>query len=194
MIEYEKLKEKILKLLDQQLPGDLTYHGTHHTLDVLDVCNAYIERGGIEEKDALLLRTGVLFHDFGFTRSFEEHERNGAILAEKVLPEFGFGPEEIKTVEGLIMATKIPQTPETELEKIICDADLDYLGRDDYYPISNTLFQELRSLGKLETEAEWNDLQIRFLEAHRYHTEYALENRQPEKEKRLAELKAKHES
>ena len=174
MIEYEKLKERILDLLDEKLPGDLTYHGTHHTLDVLDVCNAYIERGSIEERNALLLRTGVLFHDFGFTHSFEDHERNGAILAEKVLPDFGYGPGEIKTVEGLIMATKIPQKPETELEKIICDADLDYLGRDDYYPISNTLFQELKSLGKIETEKEWNALQIGFLEAHNYHTAFAL--------------------
>jgi predicted metal-dependent HD superfamily phosphohydrolase len=194
MIEYEKLKERILDLLDEQLPGDLTYHGTHHTLDVLDVCNAYIERGSIEERDALLLRTGVLFHDFGFTRSFDDHERNGAILAEKVLPDFGYGQEEIKTVEGLIMATKIPQKPETELEKIICDADLDYLGRDDYYPISNTLFQELKSLGKIKTEEEWNALQIGFLEAHNYHTTFAIENRQPEKEKRIAELKAKYDS
>mgnify|MGYP001811909591 FL=1 len=194
MIEYEKLKERILDLLDEQLPGDLTYHGTHHTLDVLDVCNAYIERGSIEERDALLLRTGVLFHDFGFTRSFNDHERNGAILAEKVLPDFGYGQEEIKTVEGLIMATKIPQKPETELEKIICDADLDYLGRDDYYPISNTLFQELKSLGKIKTEEEWNALQIGFLEAHNYHTTFAIENRQPEKEKRIAELKAKYVS
>jgi predicted metal-dependent HD superfamily phosphohydrolase len=194
MIEYEKLKERILDLLDEQLPGDLTYHGTHHTLDVLDVCNAYIERGSIEERDAVLLRTGVLFHDFGFTRSFNDHERNGAILAEKVLPDFGYGQEEIKTVEGLIMATKIPQKPETELEKIICDADLDYLGRDDYYPISNTLFQELKSLGKIKTEEEWNALQIGFLEAHNYHTTFAIENRQPEKEKRIAELKAKYDS
>ena len=194
MIEYEKLKERILDLLDEQLPGDLTYHGTHHTLDVLDVCNAYIERGSIEERDALLLRTGVLFHDFGFTRSFEDHERNGVILAGRVLPDFGFSPEEIKIVEGLIMSTKIPQKPETELEKIICDADLDYLGRDDYYPISNTLFQELKSLGKIKTQAEWNALQVGFLEAHKYHTSYAIENRQPEKEKRIAELKAKNGS
>ncbi len=194
MIEYEKLKERILKLLDEQLPADLTYHGTHHTLDVLDVCNAYIGRDGIGEKDGILLRTGVLFHDFGFTRSFEDHERNGAMLAEKVLPDFGFGPKEIKTVEGLIMATKIPQKPQTDLEKIICDADLDYLGRDDYYPISDTLYRELKSLGKIETEEQWNALQINFLEAHRYHTDFALKNRQPEKEKRLAELKAKHES
>ena len=192
MIDYEKLKQRILSLLQEQLPGELAYHGTHHTLDVLDVCNAYIERQSIQDKEALLLRTGVLFHDFGFTRSFDNHERNGANLAEEILPEFGFTEKDIKTVEGLIMATKIPQEPSSELEKIICDADLDYLGRDDYYPISNTLFKELKSLGKIETEEQWKALQIGFLEAHNYHTNFAIENRQPEKEKRIAELKAKN--
>ncbi len=194
MIDYEKLKERILTLLDKELPSELTYHGTHHTLDVLDVSNEYIVRSRIGHEDALLLRTGVLLHDFGFTRSFENHEKNGALLAEEMLPEFGFDETQIQAVCGLIMATKVPQDPRTDLEKIICDADLDYLGRDDYYPISNTLFKELKSLGRIQTEAEWNALQIGFLEAHSYHTPFAIENRQPEKEKRIAELKERHGS
>ena len=191
MVDYTKLKEKILSLLEKQLPEELYYHGTHHTLDVLEVCNEYIERDKIQPRDALLLKTGVLFHDFGFTRSFEDHEKNGATLAEQILPDFGFDRKDIETVKGLILSTRIPQSPKTELEKIICDADLDYLGRDDYYPISNTLFEELKSLNKIDDEEAWIDLQIRFLEAHRYHTDFAIENRQPEKAKRLEELKEK---
>lgn len=189
MLEYETLKQRILGLLDEQLPGELYYHGTHHTVDVLEVCNQYIEREKIGDRDALMLRAGVLFHDFGFTRSFENHEKNGAYLAEKILPEFGFSKEEIEVVKGLIMATRIPQSPKTLLERIICDADLDYLGRDDYYPISKTLFMELKSLDKIADEKQWNELQIRFLEAHEYHTNFAIENRQPEKEKRIEELR-----
>lgn len=189
MLDYETLKQKILGLLDEQLPGELYYHGTHHTVDVLEVCDQYIEREKIGDRDALMLRTGVLFHDFGFTRSFENHEKNGAYLAEKILPEFGFSKEEIEVVKGLIMATRIPQSPKTLLERIICDADLDYLGRDDYYPVSKTLFMELKSLDKIADEKQWNELQIRFLEAHEYHTNFAIENRQPEKEKRIEELR-----
>ena len=190
MIEYEKLKERILKVLDEQLPGELAYHGTHHTEDVLEVCDAYIERESVDEKEATLLRAGVLFHDFGFTRSFDNHEENGALLAERILPDFGFEKEDIQIVKGLIMSTKIPQQPRTKLEKIICDADLDYLGRDDYYPISNSLFEELKALGRIQTEAQWKALQVRFLEAHKYHTDFAIEYRQPEKENRIKELKA----
>ena len=192
MIDYEKLKQNILTMLQEGLPVELSYHGVHHTLDVLEVCNAYIDRDDIKAKDALLLRVGVLFHDFGFTWSFEDHEKNGSTLAQEILPSFGFDQEEISIVEGLILSTKVPQEPKTNLERIICDADLDYLGRDDYYPISNTLYDELRALGKIKTEAEWIALQINFLEAHRYHTDFAIENRQPEKEKRIAELKDKN--
>ncbi len=190
MSQYNRLKEKVLNLLEEQLPEELHYHGTHHTLDVLDVCNEYIRRHDIPEQEAILLRTGVLFHDFGFTQSFEDHEQNGARLVQSILPDYGFDEGDIEVVKGLIMATKIPQSPKTELERIICDADLDYLGRGDYYPISETLYEELKSLGKIENREQWVDLQIRFLEAHEYHTDYAIENRQPEKEKRLAELKA----
>ena len=37
----------------------------------------------------------------------------------------------------LILATKVPQKPKNKLEKIICDADLDYLGREDFDNISD---------------------------------------------------------
>ena len=174
------------------MPEELHYHGTHHTLDVLQVCEDYILRDGISEADAVLLRTGALFHDFGFTKSFDDHEKNGAMLAEQILPSYDFDSKDIEVVKGLIMATKIPQAPTTALERIICDADLDYLGREDYYPISETLYRELRSLHRIKTRAQWVDLQIGFLEAHEYHTEYAIENRQPQKAKRILELKAGH--
>ena len=192
MVNYNKLKETILGFLEEQLPEELYYHGTHHTRDVLEVCDEYVTRDEIPTKDALLLRTGVLFHDFGFTSSFEDHEKNGALLAEKILPDFGFNKEDIEVVKSLILATRIPQNPKSQLEKIICDADLDYLGRDDFYPISHTLYKELKSLGKIDSEEEWDQLQIRFLEAHRYHTDFAIENQQPEKEKRIAELRQKY--
>ncbi len=190
MVQYSRLKERVLGILEEQLPQQLHYHGIHHTLDVLNVCEEYISRRSMPEREANLLRTGALFHDFGFTRSFEDHELNGAKLVERILPDFGFGARDIEVVQGLIMATRIPQTPKTELERIICDADLDYLGRDDYYPISETLYEELISLEKIENRKQWSQLQIRFLEAHEYHTDYARENRQPEKEKRISELKA----
>ncbi len=105
--------------------------------------------------------------------------------------------EDIDIIHGLIRATKIPQNPKTELEKIICDSDLDYLGRNNFYNISGELFRELQAFDIVHDTNEWNKMQIRFLEAHTYHTPFAREFRQPVKEKRIAELKKmveEHES
>ncbi len=189
MTGYIKLRKKIISLLNEKLPEDLYYHGIHHTMDVLHVCNQYIRREKLGQHDSMLLRLAALFHDIGFIESMQEHEKNGAKIAAQMMPEYGFSSEDIKKVQGLILATRIPQSPANFLEKIICDADLDYLGRNDFYQISDLLGKELEVYGNIKSKMEWNKLQIGFLEAHQYHTEFAVKNRQPIKEKRIAELK-----
>src|SRR5690606_41792165 len=93
--------------------------------------------------------------------------------------------EQIKKICGMIMATKVPQQPQNHLEEIICDADLDYLGREDFFIIGDKLFAELSMYGILSTEEEWNSLQVRFLEAHNYFNKTAIKNRQKKKDKYL---------
>ena len=73
----------------------------------------------------------------------------------------------------MILATKIPQTPKNILEQIICDADLDYLGRDDYEKNSNFLLQELKLKNDV-TELEWLKIQVNFLEKHTYFTNTSI--------------------
>ena len=91
----------------------------------------------------------------------------------------------------MIMATKVPQQPQNHLEQIICDADLDYLGRDDFFIIGDKLFAELSVYGILNTEEEWNKLQVRFLEAHNFFTKTAIKTRKKRKDKHLRMVKSK---
>ena len=186
---YIKLRKKALEILNSKLSKDIYYHGVHHTLDVLKVSNQYIKREKIEDYQAKLLRIAVLLHDIGFTVSNIDHEFQSVEIAKKLMTEYGFSTTDFKIVKGLILSTRIPQKPKTHLEKIICDADLDYLGRDDFYPISNLLFKELKAHSEINNKDMWNKAQIKFLEAHQYHTDFALKNRQPQKEKRIIELK-----
>ena len=81
----------------------------------------------------------------------------------------------------MIMATKIPQTPNTLLEQIICDADLDYLGRSDFFTIANLLFNELREMKIISDEKEWDRIQVKFLKGHRYFTTTNITTRKPQK-------------
>ncbi len=186
---YIKIRKKAMEILNSDLSPKLYYHGVHHSLDVLEVINQYIKREKVGKHNAKLLRIGTLFHDIGFSISIEDHEERGTEIAGKYMLEYGFSKKDIEVVQRLIMATRIPQSPKNFLEEIICDADLDYLGRNDFYPISNQLFKEIKVYSDIKNKNEWNNIQIKFLEAHHYYTEFAKKNRQPKKEERLKELK-----
>ncbi len=188
-MNYHAAKAFILDKLERELSEKLTYHGLHHTLDVLatteELC--YFEK--VPPYESLLLKTAALFHDAGFTISNVTHEALGCDLARQHLPLYDYLPIEIDRICGMIMATKIPQNPHNYLEQIICDADLDYLGRDDFYTIGATLFEELKTYNVLHTEEAWNRLQVNFLEKHSFFTKTNRRRRAPRKQRYLEELK-----
>ena len=188
-MNYHATKAYILDKLESELSGKLTYHGVHHTLDVLYTIEerCYLEKIGPYE--SILLKTAALFHDSGFTMGNREHEALGCRIARSVLPRYGYSAGEVERVCGMIMATKIPQNPQNYLEEIICDADLDYLGRDDFFEIGSTLFEELKAYDILQKEEEWNRIQVRFLENHHFFTATNRKRRNRKKFRYLSELK-----
>ena len=188
-MNYHAVKAFILDKLEKELSNKLTYHGLHHTLDVLYITEELCYKERVSPYQALLLKTAALFHDSGFTIDNRNHEELGCRIARKHLPRFDFSDQAIEIICGMIMATKIPQTPRNKLEKIICDADLDYLGRDDFYDVGNTLFEELKMHNVLQTEAAWNKLQVSFLENHNFWTPTNKQRRAPIKGRYLRELR-----
>ncbi len=188
MNTYSPEEKAILLYLGKKLPGNLTYHGLHHTIDVLNAAMKIAEAENLSPDELKLLRIAILYHDAGFTTNYKEHENKGCEMAKKNLPAFGYSDNEIGIICGMIMATQIPQTPHTLLEKIICDADLDYLGRNDFHKISNTLFEEMKIYNNLHDEKEWNKIQKKFLENHQYYTAYGKKNREHKKQQYLQQI------
>jgi uncharacterized protein len=188
-MDLKGAKAYALQQLHDGLSPTLTYHGRHHTMDVYKTAVEYARLEGITGDDLTLLRTAALFHDIGFIDTYRGHEARGCEVVREVLPRFHYSPEQIERVCGMIMATQLPQTPHNQLEKIICDCDLDYLGRTDFYHIGFTLFEEFKAYGILATEEDWNRLQVNFLTQHSYFTQTANRLRQPMKEQHLAEIK-----
>jgi len=91
-------------------------------------------------------------------------------LTELVLPKFGYNEKQIKTIGEIILTTRIKARPQSLLEKIMCDADYDYLGRSDVHHIADTLYRELIEYDVKFSEEEWNKIQLKFLKKHQYHT------------------------
>lgn len=188
-MDYRGASEKILELLDAKLPDNLFYHGYHHTLDVLRAVIALGKAEGAGADDLTLLKTAALLHDAGFIRQYEANEAEGAAFAREILPEFGYSPEQIEQIAGMILATAPGTEPETQLQKILCDADLDYLGRDDVFTIAHTLRHEReKQSGKEISLKEWYLTMLQFLKDHRYHTEAARKTREPQKQSFIAEI------
>ena len=74
---------------------------------------------------------------------------------------------------------------------IICDADLDYLGRDDFDTISNALKNEFLAYGVIKNEQEWDRLQVSFFDSHKFFTVSSVRDRCPVKMRHLELLKRK---
>lgn len=190
-MKYGEAKRFILRKLKNDLPKHLSYHSVEHVKDVLDAVKTIGESEGVKGEEMKLLMTAALFHDTGFLKGPKDHETVSCTIARKHLPEFGYSKEQIEKICGMIMATRIPQTPHNHLEQILADADLDYLGRDDFWKIGNKLFDELSVYGIIHDENEWNKLQVKFLEAHNYFTQTAIHTRKAKKDTYLAEIKSK---
>jgi predicted metal-dependent HD superfamily phosphohydrolase len=187
---YEKVKDVVINKLKQELPNDLYYHGPHHTLDVIDAAERIGKSEGLNEEEIMLIKLAALFHDSGFLNKYQNNEVEGAKFAKEFLPKYGFTDQQVDLVEGMILATVIPQKPTNHLEEIICDADLDYLGRskEEFDKISGSLAKELVKYKFLKSTNEWDPIQVKFLEGHRYFTDTCQKDRRSGKIERLREI------
>jgi len=187
-IRFSDLEETLMNKLDKGLPQNLYYHNIKHTIDVMVQVEIFGLGENVSRDELLLLKTAALFHDSGFLIGYEDHELLSIKIAKDILPQYQYTDQQIKTISEMIFATKFPPSPRTKLEKILCDADLDYLGRADFIPVSQSLFRELYERGKIHSIDEWNKLQYEFIRNHQYYTETARELRNSKKSTKLDEL------
>ncbi len=190
MIDIKLVQSEILALLSSHLSGKHTYHSKGHTKDVVKQALHIADCEGVTDPHELqLLETAAWFHDTGFINVPHEHERESCRIAREKLPLLGASAADIERISELIMATKIPQSPSCYLAKILCDADLDYLGRSDFQSIASLLEKEWIEFDMLKERSQFNEIQIRFLDNHKYFTQYSRQNREPIKRKHLKNLR-----
>jgi predicted metal-dependent HD superfamily phosphohydrolase len=176
-------------MLNTKLSPNLKYHSLEHTLYVLNAAETIAKESRLNEEELYMLKVAVLYHDIGFIHVYKNHEEEGCKIAKEQLVNFGFTQSEIEQICGMIMATKIPQSPKTKLEEVIADADLEYLGTPLFKQIGQTLFEELKIINPSLTVSEWNQMQISFLEKHHYFTPFCKEHREWKKKENIEVLK-----
>lgn len=190
--KYKQAINYALNGLQNELPAELTYHNYWHTKeDVLPSCQRIAVLMGVDEADLALLEVGAAFHDIGFIKQSRDHELIGTKIAAQILPTFSYSEYEIKLVTGMIMATRLPQSPHNLLEEILADADLDLLGRPDFFARNVCLQQELTNYGYELHLKQWYEAQLAFLEQHTYFTPAAQKLRNAGKQQNIDIVKGK---
>ena len=190
LIQFTDIQEIILDKLERELPGYLFYHNVKHTVDVVTEVELIGWGEGCTDEEILLLKTAGLFHDVGHTVVYDNHEYHGTVIAREMLPKYNYSPEQIEKICAIIMSTKLPPQPTNLLEDIICDSDLDYLGRSDFIPVSNTLFEELKAQNKMGSLNDWNKMQVKFISGHQYFTKTARSLREVNKQLQIERIQS----
>jgi adenylate cyclase len=188
-IDFDHMKKDIINRLKSQLSEDLIYHDVHHTLNVERAAVRLAKLEGISNYEMLLLKTAIYYHDAGFLVQYHDNEGNAIKMAKNLLPFYGYNEVEVNIICGIIECTNEDVKPTTLLQKIMCDADHDYLGRADYYQIAKKLRIELENYEVYMSDIEWIDFQLKFLEEkHHFFTETANNIRLGGKKARILEL------
>jgi class 3 adenylate cyclase len=190
LIQFTDIQEIILDKLERELPKYLYYHNVKHTVDVVTEVELIGWAENCTDEEILLLKTAGLFHDVGHTVAYDNHEYHGTVIAREMLPKFNYTPEQIEKICSIIMSTKLPPKPTNLLENIICDSDLDYLGRSDFIPVSNTLYEELKAQNKMGSLNDWNKIQVKFISGHQYFTATARSLREVNKQQQIERIQS----
>ena len=189
----------IRELFRNELPGGIKYHDADHTLHpikgVVAVANRIAISEDISEHDRELLITAAYFHDTGYIREYDKNEPIAARMAGRILKLIGFKSNEIEKVQKMILSTDPEREPKTDIEKILCDADLDNLGREDFFKLDGKLRDGRRARGiDVSDDAKWYRSTLEIIKKDQYYTESQKKLREKGKQKNIKRLLNKLEN
>ena len=190
MLSKMHMQDFVISLLMYHLPVNYEFHNYKHTLYVQEKAAEIGKYENCNEEELELISIAALWHDIGYINTYDNHEEESCRLAKKYLPKYGIDDNNINKICGMIRATKIPQLPQNNLEAIVADADLEYLGTDQAKKIAHDLFLERMHLAPSLSKEEWNKMQITFLKDHHYFTNFCIKYKERVKAEYLAGLMA----
>ena len=155
----------------RHLPNNLFYHIELHTQNVMANAMLLSEEAQLSSRQEELLYAAAILHDTGYGKKYKSNEGVASLLAGKLLPDFGFLPDEIEIVQNMILATNLIINPGSKLEMLLSDADMGYLGQEDFLIWSDRLLREWRLHHIFNgTDKEWLEGQKQFVKKYRYNT------------------------
>jgi predicted metal-dependent HD superfamily phosphohydrolase len=185
-----QIEKFVRSLYHVKFPSWRTFHNISHTESVVAYCKAFADYYNLNEQSRFELVSAAWFHDTGYYKNYQEHEKESTRIALGFLTQFEIQSESLTTIKNLILATRRSATPSTLLEKILCDCDLSHMGSPNYQTWALKLKREFEvQSGCHKTENKWNEENISFFREHQFFTSYAEDLWKVQKERNLSQLK-----
>ncbi|MDB5252377.1 MAG: hypothetical protein JWP27_1546 [Flaviaesturariibacter sp.] len=183
----------VTEIFHKEVDPQFVFHNLEHTQQVARAADEIAAHYQIPEDDRFVLILAAWFHDTGFSSGkAEDHEKESLGIATEFLLSKNVDPEVIQRVSSCIQATRMPQSPLSQVEKIMCDADLYHLGTQDFKKMNVQLKAEQEAYFKKEFgRKEWRQRNIDFLESHQYFTDYCQQKLEPQKQEWIRQLRKK---
>ncbi len=178
-----------VSFITRNVPKGYAFHDLQHTIFVVE---AVIEIGkamNLNEESLEILQIAAWFHDMGYDQGKEGHEERSCEYAANFLEPFSYPADKLEKIQSCIRATNLDYTPQTELEKIICDADLSHLGRRNYWDRCGRIRQEIAmTKDMVMTDEEWVNFELGFMQAHSFKTKVGQKLYDARKNKHIQKL------
>lgn len=183
-------RHHVTEFYTHKVKPEFVFHSLDHTEDVAEACSRMADHYSLKEEDRFVLMIAAWFHDTGYSQgSAAGHEEESVKIAAEFLTQHHVDDDTIQRVSSCIRATKMPQSPVSPIEKILCDADLFHLATEDFKARNQLLRQEQETLlGHKISKKDWRKNNIQFLENHKYFTDYGQELLEPKKQENLQSL------
>lgn len=185
----QEAKNSMQHHFENNISEDYHFHDFRHVLNVVESCEEISSSFNLADEERFVLLSAAWFHDSGYMEGPEKHEERSAAMAEKFLQTHGVDATSINKVKSAILATKMPQSPKSLTEEILCDADLSHLGKKNYWERVGKLRHELAvARDRIMGDEEWLDFEIHFMTEHDYFTKIAAALYGKRKKKNLRRL------
>ena len=166
------------------------YHSYEHAIDVMQRAIYLSEQENLPVDEIEMMALAGLFHDTGFIVMYDKNEPIWAKIASNYLKSINYDKNKIKLIEQIILATDPDYTnPKNIYEKIIKDADMDNLWRDDFQKRSNDIKKELETVKKIKIkDPEWHHSLVDLLISHKFNTDVQRKERDKKKQENLSKM------
>jgi adenylate cyclase len=148
LLKLKDLEERVSERISSNHLLNLHFHKKEFFRRVYNQTELLGRSENISDDEMLLAQAAAILLFSGLSETYENFENRSAEIARSILPEFGFDERQTERVFNLILATKEPFLPQNNIEAVLIDARMEFIGRVDYLTQVKLLYLEMKNMTK----------------------------------------------